>query len=311
MRSLSPTFIFFLLLSGVFTASGQAAPPEKTNISIPGSDQSFEMVFLKGGVLTISEGDREGEVRLSPFWIGTREVTHDEYRLFQFRVNDTDESGWKEGQFAADAVARPTPPYLDLTYGMGTRGGFPEVNMTQQAALRYCQWLYQKTGIFFRLPTEAEWEFACRAGGDGQVDPIGDVAWYYDNGEERYHVVGQKKPNGWGLYDMLGNVAEWTLDQYKPDYLDAAGPDAENPWIKPEGKHARTVKGGSYDTFAADCNCSARVKSSAKWQARDPQIPKSIWWNVDAPFVGFRLVRPAAQPAPAEVEAFFKEAIKD
>lgn len=308
---------YFLIIS-VFIISGKAAgvsaqssPLTRESIAIPGTDRTFEMVLVPGGTLVVSENEQKAEIRISPFWLGIHEVTHDDYRHFQFRDNDTDDSKWAAGQFDADAVARPTPPYLDLTYGMGTRGGFPEVNMTQQAALRYCQWLYQKTGIFFRLPTEAEWEFACRAGGTGQVENLGDQAWYFDNGEERYHVVGGKQPNAWGIYDMLGNVAEWTLDQFKPNYLESIRTGMENPWLKPEGKHSRTVKGGSYDTFSQDCTCSSRVKSAPKWQARDPQIPKSIWWNVDAPFIGFRLLRPAEQPTSEAIEVFFKEAIKD
>ncbi len=311
MRSLYLIPLVFLFSGLTRQAFTQPSPLNKETITIPGTDRAFEMVLVPGGALVFSENEQKAEIRVSAFWIGTHEVTHDEYRHFQFRDNDTDESKWMEGQFDADAIARPTPPYLDLTYGMGTRGGFPEVNMTQQAALRYCQWLYQKTGIFFRLPTEAEWEFACRAGGDGQVENLSDHAWFYDNAEERYHIVGQKQPNTWGIYDMLGNVAEWTLDQYKPSYLESIGTGTENPWLKPESKHSRTVKGGSYDSFAAECTCSGRLKSAPKWQARDPQIPKSIWWNVDAPFIGFRLLRPTEQPPHAEIEAFFKEAIKD
>ncbi|MCC6725005.1 MAG: formylglycine-generating enzyme family protein, partial [Saprospiraceae bacterium] len=76
-------------------------------------------------------------------------------------------------------------------------------------------------------------------------------------------------------------------------------------------RHSRTVKGGSYDNNAEECTCEFRKKSEPRWQARDPQIPKSKWWNPDSPFVGFRVVRPAKQPSAAEVEAFFAKAIKD
>ena len=123
---------------------------------------------------------------------------------------------------------------------------------TQQGALRYCQWLYQKTGRFYRLPTEAEWEYACRAGTNtvyffGDDDSkLGDYAWYYENSDDKYHKVGEKLPNPWGLYDMLGNLAEWTSDEYRDNYYDLVTQSNKNPWMIPQRKHSRTVKGGAY-----------------------------------------------------------------
>jgi formylglycine-generating enzyme required for sulfatase activity len=105
---------------------------------------------------------------------------------------------------------------------------------------------------------------------------------------------------------------EWTLDYYQEGYLEKLSDSISyNPWIVPERRHSRTVKGGSYDNDAKDCSCSARQKSSPRWHARDPQIPKSKWWNPDSPFVGFRIVRPVKQLSREEVEAFFEQAIKD
>ena len=275
-------------------------------VSIPGTDVSFTLVALPGG--TYDMGPEAKPVTVSAFAISAHEVTHDAYRIFQERENDTPVAA--AADWDADAVSRPSPPYLDFTYGMGTRGGYPQVNTTQQAALRYCEWLYEKTGRFFRLPTEAEWEYACLAGEEPDPADLEDLAWLYENGEEVYHPVGEKKANAWGLYDMLGNVSEWTLDEYYDDYYERLGDDAD-PWMRPDGKHSRTVRGGSFDTYAEDAGCRAREKSSPRWQARDPQIPKSKWWNVDSPFLGFRIVAPAEQPSDADIRAFYAEAIVD
>ena len=281
-------------------------------ITIPGSEISFQLVHLPAGQLEVEGEDGQPiPIQLDAFWMGAHEVTYDEFALFQQRQYDSDVSNWQEGEYRADAVSRPTPQYLDYTYGMGTTGGFPAVSMTQQAALRYCYWLYQKTGQFFRLPTEAEWAYACQAGQNWAPEKLVDYAWFYDNGYEAYHKTGEKAPNPWGLYDMLGNVAEWTLDEYRKDYPAAIGQDAINPWVKPAKRHSRTVMGGSYDSPEKECNCTYRQKSQPRWQARDPQIPKSIWWNTDSPFVGFRFIRPEQQPSTAEVDAFFQEAIRD
>ena len=186
--------------------------------------------------------------------------------------------------------------------------GHPAVSMTQWAALHYARWLSDKTGHFYRLPTEAEWEYACRAGAD---EPLAGIAlersaWYYDNSGETFHPVGEKRPNAWGIHDMLGNVAEWTLDQYVADYFEQLPEDGANsPWVAPTRLHPRTVRGGAYDDDPEVIRCSERLESSLNWKRRDPQIPKSFWWNTDSTFVGFRLVRPANPPSAEEIELFW------
>ena len=244
-------------------------------------------------------------IRLSPFWMGAYEVTFDEYDLF---FNDVSLSQ----NIVTDAVTRPSSPYIDMTLGMGKDGGFPANSMQQYGALMYCKWLYKNTGIFYRLPTEAEWEYACRAGsitvfpfGDDTAK-LGEYAWYSSNSENRYHKVGLKKPNAWGLYDMLGNVGEWVLDQYQPDYYTTITDNAVDPLRQPEARHPRTVKGGAYNEEAKDLRSANRRMSDLVWNRRDPQIPRSRWWNADAPFVGFRIVRPLKQPTQEEAENFFQ-----
>lgn len=303
------TFVVALTMASVLI--GQ--PITKT---IPGTEVTFQLTKIPAGTFEMSDGEKSKTIRLDAFYIGTHEVTWDEFLIFQQKENDSEES--LKAAYNVDAVTRPTPPYEDFSKGMGKRGGFPAVSMTQQAALRYCEWLFQKTGEFYRLPTEAEWEYACRAGKDSdfhfgnEVDDLAEYDWYYENGDEKYHKVGKKKANSWGLYDMHGNVSEWTLDDYVADYLGQFEEgNLVNPWMKPKMRHYRTVKGGSYYTDAEECSCTFRLKSKTRWQMRDPQIPKSLWWNTDSPFVGFRLVKPTKKMTTAEIEAFFKEAIVD
>ncbi|MAT55436.1 MAG: sulfatase-modifying factor [Saprospirales bacterium] len=295
-----------LLCSTTFSQSIRLCP-------IPGSDVSFEMVLVPGGTFSVGTGENSKQVKVDSFWMGRYEVSYEEFALFYHRELDSDTTLHPLGNYRVDAVTRPTPQYMDYTFGMG-RNGHPAVSMTQQAALRYCEWLYRKTGVFFRLPTEAEWEYACKLGRTDSLAEgrLQDHAWYSDNSGNKYHQTGARQPNLLGLYDLLGNVAEWTLDDYRDDYTKAlAGAPADNPWLVPTRKHSRTVKGGSYLSAAQDCTCSARQRSNPRWQARDPQIPKSRWWNTDSPFVGFRLVSQVVQPSEQEVKAFFEKAIVD
>jgi formylglycine-generating enzyme required for sulfatase activity len=161
------------------------------------------------------------------------------------------------------------------------------------------------------LPTEAEWEYACRAGSKSIYffgdDPakLGEYAWFKTNANNKYQMVGQKKPNAWGLYDMLGNVSEWVLDQYDEKYFNTV--NAKDPLVPPSSRYPRSVRGGSYVSTATELRSSARAHSEPEWNRRDPQIPKSRWWLTDGMFVGFRIVRPVEQPSKEAAEKFYAQ----
>ncbi|MDX1909309.1 MAG: SUMF1/EgtB/PvdO family nonheme iron enzyme [Bacteroidia bacterium] len=315
---------------GLVTALAVAPPGSQPlyKETLPGTGGvSFDMVLIPGGKFRMgTPGTESGHmadeapqvsVAVDSFWMSKFEVTYEMYEVFREKTKDADSTRHASMAYKADAVTRPSPPYEDPTFGMGKQG-YPAASMTQYAALKFCKWLWMKTGVFYRLPTEAEWEYACRAGTETAY-PFGDdpalldeYAWFADNSGEVYHPVGTKKPNAWGLYDMHGNVAEWTLDQYQADfYATLTDSTGENPWRKPVKLHPRTVKGGSYLDEAEELRSGNRIPSSMEWKRRDPQIPKSFWWNTDSPFVGFRLVRPVRQPSEEAIKAFWKMTLDD
>ena len=215
-----------------------------------------------------------------------------------------------EVKLNVDAVSGATTPYVEMSFGMGIEG-YPAICMTQLAAVKFCEWLSAMTGNFYRLPTEAEWEYACRAGSSDafsfgeDLEVLDDYAWYASNSNDKYQLVGTKKPNPWGLYDMHGNVAEWTLDQYLPTAYRQRKGEVLNPFQQPSKIYPKVVRGGSWMDSPKRLRSASRRPSSKKWKKRDPQIPKSEWWHTDAPFVGFRVVRPHKTPLEAEQKKYW------
>lgn len=298
MKNKKFAFYFLLALFVAPVLKGQDGF-SKYDEKLPESEVSFTMIPVEGGEGELMIGGDEVSVSLQSFWMGTHELSYDEYVAFmqdeEFSQNET-----------MDAITRPSPPYIDFTLGMGKEGGFPANSMSLYGAMMYCKWLYEKTGHFYRPPSEAEWQWACVKGNTIAEDL---TSVYKENSDNKYLKVGEKKANDLGLYDMYGNVAEWTIDSYHEDYkLKIAEVGKENPVFVPESKRSTIVlKGGHFRSPKEELSCALRIPSEKKWNRRDPQIPKSRWWNTDAPFIGFRLVRPNAELTEEEILSFYDQ----
>jgi formylglycine-generating enzyme required for sulfatase activity len=298
----------------------EAAPvpadaPRSYTETIPGTKATFDMIAIPGGQFDMGSTDAEvgrksdegprHPVKLGAFWMSKCEVRWDEYDLFWRARPGNKKDEEPDNPKDADAVTRPTPPYVEETFDKG-RKGKPVLGITWHAAMQYCRWLSLKTGKVYRLPTEAEWEYACRAGtrtaysfGD---DPgkLGEYAWFAGNSDDKTHDAGTKKPNPWGLHDMYGNVAEWCLDRYQANTYSTFPLDRAvlSPVVLPgEARYPHVVRGGSWGDEAKDCRSAARLASDRSWQNQDPDRPMSIWWMTDADFVGLRVVRAVKEQA--------------
>ena len=299
---------------------------------IPGGKASYAMMPIPAGEFLMGSfaGNRRAaadefpahRVKLAAFWMGKCEVTWDEFNAYVYddieqRQNSPPPKLAASNPGLADAVTHPTLPYVDMDFGMGKRG-FPAIAMTQHAANKYCQWLSAKTGHFYRLPTEAEWEYAARAGttntwsfGDEETR-LADFAWFEDNSNFKYQKVGRKLPNAWGLHDLLGNVSEWVLDQHDASfYRQCAGRgEVIAPWNRAEQPHPLVVRGGSWRDSAAALRCAARGQSTPDWKTADPQMPKSVFWLRSCDFVGFRIVRPLPIPTVEEMRRYWNNCVE-
>ena len=217
------------------------AVAEKESIAIPGTKQPLEMVRLSGGP------------GMRPFSIGKREVTWYEYSRYS--------------EVKAQKLDGVTSPTMGLA-GFGEvaapeeflKDSRPATNIRWHGALGYCEWLSRKTGRYFRLPTEQEWEYAARAGEKGAAPaPLDDLAWHGGNSGKQTHDVGGKKPNAFGLYDALGNVWELCLEPGTRTF-------------------APVLRGGSWTVKPADLGFASRRMVPESWFAADFQRPRSVWW---------------------------------
>ena len=233
------------LVTGLTGEVLEGAQPESRNRLIQVGNVQFEMVYVEGGTFRMGATEEQGEdayddenpvhrVTLSSYLIGKHEVT---------------QALWEE-------VMGSNPSY-------NKQGGdYPVEHVSWDDCQEFIGKLNARTGMQFRLPTEAEWEYAARGGdrskgykyaGSGNLDEVG---WYGGNSGKHTHPVGEKKPNELGLYDMSGNVWEWCQDWYG-DYTDEA---QTNP-TGPQSGGIRVLRGGSYWYLARDCRVSNRLIS--------------------------------------------------
>lgn len=304
-------------------------------VTIPGTEVSFWMEPIPGGEYVMgspkAESGREDvegpqkKVKVAPFWMARLEVTwkeYDQYISLYDAFKAFEEKGLRAVTEAnqVDAITAPTPLYEpSFTYEYGDDPELPAVTITQYSAKQYSKWMSAITDMQFRLPTEAEWEYACRAGaktafhfGD-DASKLGDYAWFIDNAEDGgQRKGGQKKPNPWGLYDMHGNVAEWVLDSLEP-YEVTKEPFDGSKWVSTPDLDPRVIRGGSWEFEAYQCRCSSRLGSDSSqdewgWREYDPNVPASPWWFTSDPTrgVGFRLIRTLKEVPRKQMEEAWK-----
>ena len=295
--------------------------------NVPGTSASISMIAIPGGTFTMGSSSSESfhqadeapqrQVEVSRFFMGELEVTWDQYWAFYAETMSEGRTPpavvyANNSREDVDAVSGPTPPFgfPDQGWGMGER---PAITMTHYAAETFCQWLSLKTGKKYRLPTEAEWEYAARGGkstpyffegdpGDysnegfwngifgADTTQINRYVIYVNNSKNRSQEPGKVMANPFGLKNMLGNVMEYCSDWYAEDAYSQMADGVKDP-KGPESGTEHVVRGGSYSSDASELRSASRgYTKHDDWLRTDPQNPKSIWWYSDIKGIGFRVV---------------------
>jgi formylglycine-generating enzyme required for sulfatase activity len=260
-----------VLISGLMLPSA-AQPPAAPGgnaqpyaESLPNSVVKIDMVPIPGG--TVKIGGKM--VTVKPFYMAKTETPWEVYDIFL--TSGPPSPAYDQTDFPVDAIARPSKSYILPDLGWG-HNGFPVINVSYTSVTMFCRWLASTTQKKYRLPTEAEWELAARAGASGpwKIDKATaeKTTWYAGNSENHTHPVGKKQPNKFGLFDIQGNVGEWAIDMNGKDVL----------------------CGGTHRDGLNGLIPGMRRRWTPAWQETDPQIPKSRWWLADGKFVGFRVV---------------------
>ncbi|MFN3193326.1 MAG: formylglycine-generating enzyme family protein [Aureliella sp.] len=289
-------------------------------LTVPGTEVKIEMVPIPGGKFKFGSSEDSDshvedeapqvELEVGPMWVAKYETTWEQYQLYMsmYKIfKELQGQGLRrvDADNKVDAVTAPTELYdPSFTFKYGQEPKLPAVTMTQYAAKQYTKWLSKLTGQQYRLPTEAEWEYACRGGSEGEYhfgddsDELDAYAWYFDNSDGLPHEVGQKEPNQYGLYDMHGNAMEWVIDSYTEDgyaAIQESGAKSATDAIQwPESWDNRCVRGGSFEDDPEMLRSAARLGSQGEdWKTEDPNVPLSPWWYTDDPTrgIGFRIFR--------------------
>ena len=270
---LSPFLALGVLFFGLVGCEKVDEGPSKKNHSGGNSSQNtsqsgsveittksaIQMLYLPGGEFTMGS-DRGNpdeapahKVKLSPFLMDKFEVTQDMFK----QVELPNSSHWQEN---------PKKPVERVRWRDAKRY-CNERSLLEQLEPCYNEktldWDCNYAASGYRLPTEAEWEYACRAGTEGdydfdRADKLRQFGWFSDDADQKTHIVGQKKPNGFGIYDLYGNVSEWCEDVYSPTYYkesplaDPTGPASPGKDVK------RVIRGGSWKSSAEQCRATAR-----------------------------------------------------
>jgi formylglycine-generating enzyme required for sulfatase activity len=306
---------------------------------IPGTDLTFQMIPVPSGSFLMGSPDSEADrfddegpqfkVNVDPMWVAKTEVTWAQYEEFMnlyaaFKSFEADGVRVVDDSNKVDAITAPTELYdSSFTYEYGNEPNQAAVSMTQYSSQQFSKWISKVTGVQYRLPTEAEWEYAARGGTDtafhwgNDPDQADQYAWFFDNAGEGQKEVGLLKPNPFGLHDMLGNVAEWTVNAHTDDYTDFKAKEPINATAVTQWPELGTecvVRGGHWGDDVEALRCAARlVSDDAAWKEEDPNFPLSPWWFTSDPArgVGFRLFRSYKPLDSQTIQKFWEPTAED
>jgi formylglycine-generating enzyme len=295
---------------------------------------TFEMIPIPGGRIQIGAPETEAgrrddegptfEVELPPFWMSKTEVTWNEFRDYQLTYSNFKDRAKKIKietikEDEPSVVTAPTPIYEEsLAYEFG-RATNPVMTVSQYGAKQYTKWLSLTHVLPYRLPTEVEWEYACRAGSETSYhfgdDPnqLNEFAKFWTEGDDAVFgtlPVASKKPNAFGLYDMHGNVREWVIDTYEADgHRTRAKQDLNQRSIPNFGttRFPHVLKGGGWLDPPELQRSATRFASSDSLSDEDPDNPQSPHWlaSEEGRSIGFRIVRSLVSESPEELAKFW------